>query len=263
MKITRLETFLVKPRYLFLKVHADDGPVGLGEPILESRGARPLLTSALSGVEQALWDLGGKAAGMPVYQMLGGSHARPRPHVLRRGWPHPAAGGHIGAGADRGHARRRRRRVRHRRRLPRAIEPPAAALLIKTLEPPSRCSSRSRSRARTSRGLRPWPADPHPDRHGERVFTKWASRELLGKRACTIVQPDISHAVGIFEGRLIPGIAESYYASVAPHGPLGPVASAACIQLGRLHPVLPRRAHGAGAGHRAGRRRHGGQDRLQ
>ena len=37
LKITRLETFLVKPRWLFLKVHTNAGIVGLGEPILEGR----------------------------------------------------------------------------------------------------------------------------------------------------------------------------------------------------------------------------------
>ena len=108
MKITKVETFLVKPRWLFLKLHTDEGLVGLGEPILEGRAKTcaqavtelepyligkdprkvvhhwqamyrhtfyrggPLLTSALSGVEHALWDLAGKAADMPVYAMLGG-----------------------------------------------------------------------------------------------------------------------------------------------------------------------------------------------
>src|SRR5579859_3326039 len=108
MKITRLETFLVKPRWLFLKMHTDEGIVGLGEPILEGRALTcqtavkelepwligedptrivhlwqsmykhafyrggPVLTSALSGVEQALWDCYGKKVGLPVYKLLGG-----------------------------------------------------------------------------------------------------------------------------------------------------------------------------------------------
>ncbi|HLU48163.1 MAG TPA: galactonate dehydratase, partial [Planctomycetota bacterium] len=112
IRITRLETFLVRPRWLFLRVHTDEGIVGLGEPITEGRAktcaqavaeiepylvgkdARqivhhwqaiyrhafyrggPILTSALSGIEQALWDIKGKALGVPVYELLGGPTRR-------------------------------------------------------------------------------------------------------------------------------------------------------------------------------------------
>ncbi len=108
LKITRLETFLVKPRWVFLKIHTNAGITGLGEPLLEGRALTiqtaikeiepyligkdprpiqhhwqaiyrhafyrggPLLTSALSGIDQALWDIKGKALGVPVYELLGG-----------------------------------------------------------------------------------------------------------------------------------------------------------------------------------------------
>src|SRR5437667_7249424 len=112
LKITKLETFLVKPRWLFLKVHTNAGIVGLGEPITEGRALTcaeavkeiepylvgkdprrvvhhwqaiykhafyrggPILTSALSGIDQALWDIQGQALGVPVYELLGGPTRR-------------------------------------------------------------------------------------------------------------------------------------------------------------------------------------------
>ena len=108
MKITRLTTFLVPPRWLFLKVDTDEGIAGWGEPVLEGRaqtvaaaveeladylvGKDPLRIedhwtvlyrggfyrgggihmSALAGIDQALWDIKGKALGVPVYELLGG-----------------------------------------------------------------------------------------------------------------------------------------------------------------------------------------------
>src|SRR5947209_19242905 len=108
LRITRLETFLVRPRWLFLKIHTNAGIVGLGEPVVEGRALTvqtavreiepyligkdprqvvhhwqaiyrhafyrggPVMTSALSGIDMALWDIKGKALGVPVYELLGG-----------------------------------------------------------------------------------------------------------------------------------------------------------------------------------------------
>jgi galactonate dehydratase len=66
---------------------------------------------------------------------------------------------------------------------------------------------------------------------GERIFTKWGFREILEKGAASILQPDLCHAGGISEVRTIAGMAEAYYAGLAPHNPLGPISLAACIQL--------------------------------
>ena len=74
--------------------------------------------------------------------------------------------------------------------------------------------------------------DTHlPIATGERIFTKWGFREILEKQAATILQPDLCHAGGITEVRLIAGMAEAYYAAIAPHNPLGPISLAAGIQL--------------------------------
>src|SRR5262249_47867793 len=66
---------------------------------------------------------------------------------------------------------------------------------------------------------------------GERVFTKWGFREVLEKKAATVLQPDLCHANGITKVRLIARMAEAYYADVAPHNPLGPISLAAGVQL--------------------------------
>jgi galactonate dehydratase len=119
MKITRLETFHIRPRWLFLKVHTDAGLCGWGEPLLEGRAQTvekavheigrtligedprqierlwqryhrgtfyrggPILSSALSGIEQALWDILGKSLGAPVHQLLGG---KVRDRIRLYGW---------------------------------------------------------------------------------------------------------------------------------------------------------------------------------
>ena len=125
MKIDKLELFKVAPRWLFLKMTTDDGFVGWGEPVCEGRadsvaaavrelGAQlighsatdvedafqlmyrtgfyrggPILTSAISGIEQAMWDIKGKALGVPVYELLGG-RVRDRIEVYRWiGGDHP------------------------------------------------------------------------------------------------------------------------------------------------------------------------------
>jgi len=66
---------------------------------------------------------------------------------------------------------------------------------------------------------------------GERLFTKWGFREVLEKQAASILQPDLCHAGGIMECKKIAAMAETYYAAIAPHNSLGPIALAACIQL--------------------------------
>jgi galactonate dehydratase len=66
---------------------------------------------------------------------------------------------------------------------------------------------------------------------GERLFDKWAYRELLEGQMVDVVQPDICHAGGITELKKIAAMAETSYVKVAPHNPNGPIATAASVHL--------------------------------
>jgi galactonate dehydratase len=66
---------------------------------------------------------------------------------------------------------------------------------------------------------------------GERLVTRFQFRELFERRACAVAQPDLCHCGGLWEARKIAAMAETYYISIAPHNPLGPVATAAAIQF--------------------------------
>jgi galactonate dehydratase len=225
----------------------------------------PLLTSALSGIEQALWDITGKWHGVPVYQLLGGpTRERIRVYGTARGdTPESAAASireAVAAGFD--CIKTGVTAPRHGRLIEApafterqvaifaamraaagptvdiaidfhgALAPQTAKRLIKALEPyhpffveePVQCQNVDvLADIAHSTDI--------PIATGERLYTKWGFREVLERRAASILQPDLSHAGGIMECRLIAGLAETYYAGIAPHCPLGPIALAACLQL--------------------------------
>lgn len=301
MRITKLETLIVQPRWVFLKIHTDEGLVGLGEPTLENRAQTivtaikelepyligkdptrvvhhwqamykhafyrggPVLTSALSGVEHALWDLAGKAVGLPVYKLLGGplrdrikvyAHARgesteemitdARAKVaqgflslktgIRGGRPARIieTPGFVDRVVERIGALRDAvgREIDIAIDFHGAISPQTAGILIKALEPIQPMFFEEIVQCQNVDVMADLARKTHiPIATGERLFTKWGYRELLEKGAASILQPDLSHAGGIFEGRLIAGMAEAHYAVIAPHCPLGPISLAAGLQL--------------------------------
>ena len=113
-----------------------------------------------------------------------------------------------------------------------AISPATARLLIKALEPHQPMFIEEPVQAQNVDVMADIARQTHlPIATGERIFTKWGFREILEKGAATILQPDLCHAGGITEVRLIAGMAEAYYAAIAPHNPLGPISLAAGIQL--------------------------------
>jgi len=71
---------------------------------------------------------------------------------------------------------------------------------------------------------------------GERLISQYQFRELLEKRACNVLQPDITHCGGFTEFRRIAAMAEAYRVSLAPHNPQGPVSTAASLEIGFATP---------------------------
>ena len=310
MKITGLEVIKVKPRWMFLKMYTDTDIVGLGEPVLEGhctsveavlrefedyligkdpmqiehhvqalyrggfyRGG-PLMLSAISGVEQAMWDIKGKYYNCPVYEMLGGKcrdKVRMYTHIKRAGVPAEFPLETMLEIAD-------ERLAEGYTALKYSIIPPIKAIdnpasVIRHVErfaavrekigPEIDLAIDFHGRVspamatRLAEELKPYmpmfieePCLPEnvdcmvniarsttiPIAAGERLFGKWQYRELLEKQAVSVVQPDICHCGGIFEGRKIAAMAELYYGTIAPHNPLGPISLASCLQLDACTP---------------------------
>ncbi|MCS6775282.1 MAG: galactonate dehydratase [Chloroherpetonaceae bacterium] len=71
---------------------------------------------------------------------------------------------------------------------------------------------------------------------GERLVSQYAVREYLEKRACSVLQCDITHVGGLSEMRRIAAMAEAYRVALAPHNPQGPVSTAASLEFGFATP---------------------------
>ena len=303
MKIDRVETFLVPPRWLFCRVSTDAGLVGWGEPVVEGRAevvraavavladyligqdplriehhwqvltkggfyrGGPVLSSAVAGIDQALWDIAGKAYAAPVHALLGGPL---RDRVRVYGWvggDEPAevadaVAAHVAAGMTAvkmngcgrlaavptvadihaivsrlaaarevlGPARDVAVDLHGRAGFPAAqlILPALAPLQPLFVEEPVLPEHGHRLAGLAARS-------PIPLATGERLYQRSEFLPVL-QAGVSVVQPDPSHAGGISEVRRIAVLADTYGALLAPHCPLGPIALAASLQIALATP---------------------------
>jgi galactonate dehydratase len=300
-KIGRIETFLVPPRWLFVRVESHDGAFGWGEASLEGWaesvegvfeayrdrfiGADPfniediwqvgyrggfyrsgaVIMSALAGLEQALWDLKGRALGLPVWQMLGG---KVRDEVRSYAWiggdrPHQIAEAAEarkaqGFGAVKMNATAEMEWIGTTKLFDEVIERvqaaqgqgldvgldfhgrvhrPMAKQLAKALEPLGLLFIEEPLLSENHEGLREIASHTAtPIALGERLYSRWDFKPFLEQGSVDIIQPDVSHAGGILEVKKIAAMAEAYDIALAPHCPLGPLALGACLQIAACTP---------------------------
>lgn len=317
MKITDLKMIHIRPRWMFLKIETDEGIVGWGEPVVEGRartvetavnelrpiliGADPLkiehlwqtmyrgtfyrggpiMCSAISGIEMALWDIKGKYYNMPVYEMLGGKcrdkirmygHLKPTGHpgefsipdmlkitdqrleegfdVMKYSIIPPIKPIDNMEMVDKVVERFAAIRERVGKKVDIAIDfhgrvsPAMSIRLLKELEPYYPLFVEEPVLPENvDEMVRVSRSTTIPIAAGERLFTKWGFRELIEKQAVSVVQPDLCHCGGIYEARKIAAMAETYYMQIAPHNPLGPISLAACLQLDTVVPNLLAQEH--------------------
>jgi len=310
VKITKVETLFHRSGsaddWLFVKISTDEGLVGYGEAsnaariaatAVEELGSRligedpsrieqhwqslyrtyhnvrggPIFTAAISGIEIALWDIKGKALGVPVYELLGG-RCRDRLKAYGNGWTDGVSEtGRVAENA----ARAVERGYRALKwdpfgRVTNIVEPEALRASIAQIRavrqavgPDVELLIEAHGKLNVNNAIRAgrmmeeydpyWfeePVDPEnvdamvkvsaeinvPVATGERLYTKFGFRELLAKQAADIIQPDVCHTGGILEAKKIAAMAESYYVPIAPHNPFGPINTAAAIQVDTCTP---------------------------
>jgi len=308
LKITGLKTFVVNVgsvNWVFVKIHTNQGLTGLGEGSVTSKEATiaeaireherflvgkdpteierlwqamfryprwrggPVLNSAISAVEIALWDILGKAVGLPIYRLLGGAcRDRIRMYVHAGGQTPEEAARNALAVRERGYTalkwapfEPRQNTISARDQVRRAVArmeaqrkalgddfdilidahgrltPVVAAEACQALEP-----------------LRPFfveePTQPEdldtlawlgartrvPLATGERLFTKYGFADLCARHLVSYVQPDVVHAGGILECKKIGAIAEAHSIEVTLHNPQSEVSTLASLHVDACTP---------------------------
>ena len=302
MKIVSVSTWQVPPRWLFVRIDTDEGLCGWGEPIVEGRAdtvaaavdeltdylvgqdprriedlwnvmyragfyrGGPVLMSAIAGIDQALWDIKGKAAGMPVYDLLGG---RVRDRIRVYSWIGGDRPSDVARAARDAVARgftavkmnctEELQIVDSHARVTRALEnvqavrdavgpdiglgvdfhgrvhKPMAKVLMRELVPFNLMFVEEPVLSEHLECIPELAAiGAAPIALGERLYSRFDFKRVLQTGGVDILQPDPSHAGGITETRKIAAMAEAYDVAIALHCPLGPIALAANLQLDAL-----------------------------
>jgi len=312
MKISGIDTYLVdvgRRNLCFVKVLTDEGLYGVGEaysagPDLATAktidyfadwlvGLDPMdiegiwqrlyvgsrfpggsvVYSALSGIDHALWDLKGRALGVPVYQLLGGK-CRERIRVYQNpggSTPEETAENALRLRERYGFTAFKTNPLppdQHERAWPRVLEQVEVKMALlrdrlgydveigldphaKLLEPAKAvdlCNVVAPFRPMfVEEPLRPENMEALagvrakvsvPIATGEMLYTKWEFRDLLRLQAVDIIQPDICVCGGVTEMKKIAALAEAEYVPVAPHNPMGPVATAVNAQFAATAPTF-------------------------
>lgn len=219
--------------------------------------------SVLAGIDQALWDIKGKAAGLPVHALLGGKCrdtikvyswiggdrpddvAQNSKEVMARGFKAIKLNGCeemqiVDTNAKIDAAVASIAAIRdavgyelgigvdfHGR-----VQRPMAKVLAKELEPYRLMFIEEPVLSENREALRDIVAHcSTPIALGERLYSRWDFKGVLADGFVDILQPDLSHAGGITECRKIATMAEAHDVALAPHCPLGPIALSACLQV--------------------------------
>ncbi len=299
LKIEKIELFKVPPRWLFVKVTTKCGIVGWGEPVIEGKAdtvaacvkeleqyligrnanniediwqvlyrggfyrGGPILMSAISGIDQALWDIKGKFLNVPVYELLGGAVRKKMKMYCWIGGDNPdvileqahekvkagykAVKMNATGGMEWVSSIKDVKQVSNNIRLLREefgydldigldfhgrVHKPMVKKLIDELAPYDPMFIEEPVLSENNEALKHiYQYTSIPIATGERMFSRWDFKEILHQGVVDIIQPDLSHAGGISEVRKIATMAEAYDVAIAPHCPLGPISLASALQI--------------------------------
>ncbi|MQA88202.1 MAG: galactonate dehydratase [Streptosporangiales bacterium] len=298
-RIERIDTFQVPPRWILVRVETSGGACGWGEAIVAKRPAAvtgavadlaanvagadarriedlwqrmrrdaffrggPILTTAAAAIEQALWDIKGRANGLPAYEFLGGAVREAVPLYAWIGGDRPAdVVDHAGARIQQGFSAVKMNATEELDYIDDHAKIDAVVERVASLRDAygNRLRVALDFHGRVHRAMAKalfaeldgfdlmWIEEPlgpgyedalgevarvasrTPIAKGERLTSRWEFKRLFEARVVDIVQPDVSFT-GLFELEKICRMAEAYDVAVAPHCPNGPVSLAASLQV--------------------------------